>query len=128
MPLMIQKHYFRSDARTNPGAFYIFGDNEERVGYGGQAGEMRDEPNAIGIATLSFKREWSDNMVDVWRQVAIIKRDFAPVWAILAQRKVVVWPADGIGTGIAALDRVSPRTFGYIQAQLINLKRRYGVV
>ena len=31
--------------------YYVFGDNMERRGLGGQAGVMRGEPNAIGVPT-----------------------------------------------------------------------------
>lgn len=51
MPVMTQKFIFRSDLRTNPTIKYLFDDNLVRRGYGGQAKEMRDGPNAIGVAT-----------------------------------------------------------------------------
>jgi hypothetical protein len=42
---------YRRDLRANPESLYLFGDNTKRVGIGGQAREMRGEPNAVGIAT-----------------------------------------------------------------------------
>jgi len=41
----------RYELRQNLKTLYLFGDNTERRGMGGMAGEMRGEPNAIGVAT-----------------------------------------------------------------------------
>ncbi len=47
--IIFQKFIYREDLKTNQGVMYLFGDNDMRVGKGGQAKEMRGEPNAIGI-------------------------------------------------------------------------------
>ena len=49
--IIYQKFIYRSDLKANPSVLYLFGDNLQRVGLGGQAKEMRGEPNAVGIAT-----------------------------------------------------------------------------
>ncbi len=41
----------RDMVRAEPDARFVFGDNVEREGFGGQAAAMRGEPNAIGVAT-----------------------------------------------------------------------------
>lgn len=51
MIVLHQKFIFREDLQANPDVYYLFGDNVERRGLGGQAKEMRGEPNAIGVAT-----------------------------------------------------------------------------
>jgi hypothetical protein len=122
--LIVVDRYTKQDLRNNPKIFYVFGDNEERIGNGGQAGACRDEPNAIGVATLSFRREWSDRMSDVWRQCRVIRRDFTPILQNLQVGNTVIWPADGVGTGIANLPEVSPRTFAYLQ-RLVNVMLEY---
>lgn len=43
------KYIKRQDLKSNPNTQYLFGDNLKRSGFGGQAKEMRGEPNAIGI-------------------------------------------------------------------------------
>ena len=58
MPVIYQKRICRDDLRRNPNAVYIFGDNEARTGLGGQAREMRGEPNAMGIATKRSPHEF----------------------------------------------------------------------
>ena len=108
-----QKMIYRADLRANPDTLYVFGDNEQRVGNGGQAGEMRGEPNAIGVATLSFEHPWGDH--DFLHQAAVIDADLAPVVAALLLGQEVVLPLDGIGTGIAQLRERSPGTFEHLQ-------------
>lgn len=56
----------REKVRANPDVLYLFGDNDIRKGFGGQAKEMRGEPNAMGISTKklpsnkpeAFKTDW----------------------------------------------------------------------
>jgi hypothetical protein len=44
-------HITRQRVRENLDTIFIFGDNLQEKGFGGQAREMRGEPNAIGIPT-----------------------------------------------------------------------------
>ena len=41
----------REYVRANPDKIFLFGDNLEQRGLGGQAAAMRGEPNAVGIPT-----------------------------------------------------------------------------
>jgi len=50
MPILYQDQIKRDDLRAHPDRIYLFGDNVARQGRGGQAKEMRGEPNALGIA------------------------------------------------------------------------------
>ena len=100
---------------------YVFGDNEARCGLGGQAGEMRGEPNAVGVATLRAPGfYWTDRDYD--RQCAIIDADIAPILEAITAGRTVVLPTDGLGTGIAQLDLVAPKTFAYLTAKLVSLQ------
>ncbi len=47
--IIFQKFIYREDLKNNQGVIYLFGDNDMRRGRGGQAKEMRGEPNSIGI-------------------------------------------------------------------------------
>ncbi len=51
MPIIREPRITRQMVREHPDRLFVFGDNLARVGYGGQAREMRDEPNAVGIPT-----------------------------------------------------------------------------
>lgn len=49
MPVVKQDQIMRRDLLDNQDKLYVFGDNMVRRGFGGQAREMRGEPNAVGI-------------------------------------------------------------------------------
>ena len=122
--VIYQKRIYRDDLRCNPTVTYLFGDNERRVGLGGQAGEMRGEPNAVGVRTKRLPSNaldafWSDdNFTDNCRKVF---EDLVPVFALLSKdaSRIVVVPTDGLGTGLSALQIHAPRTLAYVD-QLIN--------
>lgn len=119
--LILQHLIYRADLRANPSILYVFGDNEERWGRGGQAAEMRDEPNAIGVATLKAPSVfWTED--DAARQCAVIDADMAPLFAALRAGRIVVFPLDGIGSGLADLERRSPTTWAHLQQRINELK------
>lgn len=121
MPLLLQSRIYRADLRANPSVTFVFGDNQARVGFGGQAAEMRGEPNAVGIATLKAPGVfWSEG--EASRQCQQIDADMAPLFAALRCGEIVVFPLDGVGTGLADLARRSPTTFAYMQEQIAALK------
>lgn len=122
MPMITQKRIYRSDLRNNPDILYIFGDNEARCGIGGQAGEMRGEPNAIGVATLTAPgHSWNSRDTD--RQCSVLDADLARVRDAIKAGKIVVYPEDGIGTGIACMEMNAPATFRYLQIQIAMLRQ-----
>ena len=111
------KRYTVADVQANPDKIYIFGDNTEGWGKGGQA-IIRDEPNAFGIATKDSPRDFmSDDNFEANK--ARIDADIA---AIKADGRPIVFPEDGIGTGRADLENKAPRTWAYLQEQLEGLK------
>lgn len=119
--LIFQSRIYRADLKANPDVFYVFGDNERRVGLGGQAAEMRGEPNAIGVATLAAPGVfWT--ATDTERQCGVINRDLTRVIVALNRNQIVVWPMDGIGTGLARLRDRAPATFAHLQEQVAYLK------
>lgn len=112
----------REYIRANPDKIFLFGDNLERRGYGGQAAAMRGESNAIGIPTKNSPSNkddayFSDEEFD--QNKTAIDAAFAEVTRATANSsRVIVIPADGLGTGRAQLGRRAPRTFAYLQQQL----------
>lgn len=128
MPLGFQKRYYREDAGRNPTWLYVFGDNVARDGFGGQAKEMRGEPNAVGVCTKYFPGKepgdyFDEHPVRVVAQNRIIDEDMKPLFAHLKTGGVVIWPTDGIGTERAALPTKAPSTFEHIQKKLAALVR-----
>lgn len=108
-----QKIIKREDLQANPDFMYLFGDNLVRKGLGGQAGEMRGEPNAIGIATKKYPNNdplsffYDDQYME---NVAAIYEDIMPAMQHLMNGGVLVIPMDGLGTGLSALPLHAPRT------------------
>ncbi|MFD2261422.1 hypothetical protein ACFSM5_00885 [Lacibacterium aquatile] len=124
MPLIFQTFITRADIQANPDKLYIFGDNEQRKGMGGQAIEFRGEPNAVGIATkieprLKETSFWSDDDYD--RCIAIVDADFDPVFAHARNGGTIICPEAGLGTGLAQLSERAPRILAHLQKRLKEL-------
>jgi hypothetical protein len=115
--LIYQKFINREDCWLNPHLLYIFGDNELRRGYGGQAKAMRGEPNAHGIATLRQPHDpWTDDQFE--HNKAVIDKDVEKLIARIPQYMGIVFPADGVGTGLSRLDVEAPETYAYLSKRL----------
>jgi hypothetical protein len=130
MPVETWHRYARAYLRANPDKLFVFGDNWARTGHGGQARESRGEPNAIGIRTKKAPTyEEQDFLTDAEYSVNVTKilADFELVFLALRQGKTVVWPADGIGTGIARLPARAPETLRFINTIIGSLKAVYGI-
>lgn len=124
----IERRYLitRQMLRDEPKALFVFGDNIEERGLGGQAREMRGEPNAIGIPTKwkpdmseqsFFRDEHFDAVVD------IISARFGLLEYHLLNGAKVVFPEAGIGTGLADLSSKSPKIWALIQAHIHRLAK-----
>ena len=130
MIILHQKIIMRSDIQANRHALYIFGDNLDRKGFGGQAKEMRGEPNSFGIAT---KRSITHNYPDDYFHDAeddvrdIIIKEFINLNRHLSyyEYDAIIIPLDGIGTGIAKMPEYAPKALEFINQQFIILKGSY---
>lgn len=123
--LIFQKRIYREDLRANRKVTYAFGDNMEGEGMGGQAAEMRGESNAIGVPTKQrpgmadadffsddnffYNRDWIGCMMEILDNH-------------LRNGRTVVLPLDGLGTGLAELEKRAPKTFAYLQERIERLK------
>ena len=115
--IVYQSRIYRADLWANPDVLYVFGDNVLRRGLGGQAKEMRGEPNAVGVAT-----KWSpgnhpldyfdDYLYD--KCTHIIRTDWEKAVNHDWNGGVVVVPLDGIGTGLSELPTRAPKIYDYI--------------
>lgn len=127
MPVIYQKMIRRQDLQENPDVLYVFGDNAERQGLGGQAKEMRGEHNAVGIRTKRAPNNrpsafFSEDPDDVAEQNAWIAEDFEAIYEHLDQGGTVVVPADGVGSGLSRLKEVSPSSWDFLCEQMDRLK------
>lgn len=112
--VILQGWINREDLQNNAGkAFYLFGDNTVRKGMGGQAGAMRGEPNAIGVATKLTPTSGSNayfSDLEFEHNVAIIASDLQRAFDVRDNGFIVVIPTDGLGTGLSELPTRAPRT------------------
>lgn len=115
MPIEYRKFISRQMLRDEPEKLFVFGDNLRRKGFGGQAREMRGEPNAVGIPTkiapsMHPNAFFTDRHIDAW------KRESAhDIERLRKHAGKIVWPKDGIGTGLARLDIKAPGIFDAIE-------------
>lgn len=133
MLIIKQKMIFREDIKANPHLLYIFGDNLKRYGFGGQAKEMRGEPNSFGIATKRLASHnypedyFHDEDPDV---IGIIDEEFKELKKFVHEKislyehyfQAIVIPLDGIGTGLSKLPEKAPKLLEYINKKLEGLK------
>ena len=118
----------RDMVRANPDTLYVFGDNMERRGYGGQAKEMRGEPNAIGVPT-----KWAPGRRarDYFSNDDLLNRDvyhaiceaFDKIHVALDAGRDVVIPTDGLGTGLAELPIRVPLLHRMIERAIAALEK-----
>lgn len=103
----ILRRYTRSQIRSNRSVLFVFGDNLSRIGFGGQAAEARGEPNSVGIVTkISPSRYLNDDYWELVKDPIVIAFDRLRVH--LLQGENIVWPEDGVGTGLADLSNRAP--------------------
>jgi hypothetical protein len=125
MTLLYIKKYSRSYIQAHPDWIFVFGDNLERSGFGGQAAEARGEPNAIGIATkrkptMEPDAFLSEEDYDDW----FIKERPTLARLIKASQngRTIIWPLDGIGTGLARLEKNAPAIWNDIEQLRMSIQ------
>ena len=125
--LVFVKRITRDMLRAEPEARFVFGDNVARKGMGGQAKEMRGEPNAIGVVT-----KWGPSMVpgvffsdDDHDATEHVGSDLLDVAHALSVGRTVYFPADGIGTGLSELPKRAPKLHAKIGEYIARLSAEY---
>jgi len=115
----------RSFVREHRDHIFLFGDNLARRGFGGQAAQMRAEPNAIGIPTKKLPSNAEEAFftdAEFEQNKAAIDRAFERLSRMSStSEQVIVIPSDGLGTGRAQLENRAPLTFAYLQKRLRDL-------
>ena len=127
--VIFQKRIKRTDLQSNKNKLYLFGDNSLKIGMGGQAKEMRGEPNAVGIITKFYPSmkinafltdENEDSICLLW------KKQFQPVIKHLIAGGDVIIPLDGLGTGLAMLHIKAPKLYIKLKLLIETLGNIYG--
>ena len=118
---VISENYTPELLKANPNKLFLFGDNNQRKGKGGQA-IIRDEPNAIGISTKLIPSNTADAFMSddqLADNKAVIDSDIKKAKEKAEKEsKTIVLPKGGFGTGLAALATKAPQTFAYLNKRL----------
>lgn len=125
MPILQQHRIYRCDLQNNPEVLYLFGDNWKQVGLGGQAKEMRGEPNAFGIATKFAPGNLDEDFFKDALLMTILPRmneELIYVAAELKKDRLVVLPSDGLGTGLSELPTRAPIINSILVRSIQSLK------
>jgi len=113
-------HITRELVQTEKHKLFVFGDNVVRRGSGGQAREMRGEPNAIGIITKFYPSMTDSSFLNDSFYKRWLELSANDILQLFLFPYIVVWPRMGIGTGLAYLPEKAPKIFRTIE--LIKLK------
>lgn len=126
MPIEFRKRITREMLQAEPNTLFVFGDNLQRRGFGGQAKEMRGEPNAVGLPTKRAPHMYKDAFLmdtDLETIRRVTQADLRRLLNCAALSGTIVWPRDGIGTGLAALGANAPAIKAFYDGILERLKK-----
>lgn len=124
MNIRYEKKFSAKLLRSHPRDIFVFGDNLERKGKGGQA-VIRDEPNAFGVPTKREPRRaaeayFSDQEDEMEAMVQSLRELYRK-----GKTATLVFPTDGLGTGLADMEKRSPKIFKKMND---ILEEHFGVV
>ena len=114
------KRYSVEMCENNPKCLFIFGCNLLKVGLGGQA-IIRKCPNAYGIPTKKLPSQLANSYFsdsDYEENIEHIKK---AIDEIPTNYKAIIFPTDGLGTGLADLPNKAPKTYAFLN-KYINSK------
>lgn len=120
----------RDFVRKNKDKMFVFGDNDAREGYGGQAKEMRDEANTIGIPVKKAPDNKSESFYTDKEFIVNVDGILDELFLLedyLERGIDVIFPSAGIGTGLAQLDKKAPKTFEFLKNCMEYLINKFGM-
>jgi len=125
MKVVVQEEWFSlKQCNNNPSYIYVFGDNLLRVGEAGQA-QIRSASNSIGIATkrspsMNEESFFADTCEDHFALLNDIQRVYKIYKDPQFQNMILVFPSDGLGTGLSELPKRSPFLNNQLKMMLKN--------
>jgi hypothetical protein len=126
MKVEIQKEWYSiKQAKDNPDKIYVFGDNLIGKGTGGQA-KIRYAKNSFGIPTKrlpsrtknAYFSDQMDEKIAIYDSIIKLKKMYD-------NGKTIVFPVDGLGTGLSKMPEFSPKLFKYMNnliSKTFNIK------
>ena len=114
---LFSKRFSRELVENNPDKIFVFGDNLIRKGTGGQA-VIRGLENSFGIPTKRLPSMSEDaffgDRVDEKLGVSSSLEELL----LVSKGRTVVFPLDGVGTGMAQMKEKSPLLFSSLKEQI----------
>ena len=120
--MVISKRFSIEQCRTNPTTLFVFGDNLERYGEGGQA-IIRRQTNAIGLVTKKKPGGTKDSYfsdIEYEQNIKIIEEDIERIKEYVKNYKTICFAQFGLGTGLSDMPRKCPKTFCYLTVRLLE--------
>ncbi|MFX4226372.1 MAG: hypothetical protein ACFHHU_00350 [Porticoccaceae bacterium] len=119
--IMFREFISRDMLIAEPNVLFVFSDDLERAGIGGQAIEMRGEPNAVGIPTRKSPKDhssalFSDADFQQWRAASLV--NWRRLFAHVKNGGSIVWPSNGLGSGTSKLKEAAPEVDASIKRNL----------
>jgi len=116
----MNKFITRKYIQQHPEIIFVFGDNLEERGFGGQAAECRGEPNAFGIPTKYYPKMDTE---------AFFSDKDCMLLCYVIDKAIRNIPNDGreiyvlprIGAGLAQMPKRCPRIYKYLVKKLKEL-------
>jgi hypothetical protein len=116
------KRYSVNLVDSMPDCVFIFGDNLIAAGCGGQA-QIRYCKNSHGIPTKKLPSNSSESFFTDDEFELNKKAIDSALESIPSEYKTIVFPEDGLGTGLADLPNKAPRTYAYLN---YAINRKFG--
>jgi hypothetical protein len=113
------------DTKKNPKHLFIYGDNNLHDGKKGQS-IIRNEPNTHGIPTKRLPRNHStafysdDDYMDNCKQIDEAIKQIRNKLNT-GEYDALVFPENGLGTGLSQLQEKAPLTFIFLNKSILNL-------
>lgn len=127
MNFVIAKRWWNiQDCLEHPDYLFVFGDNDIHQGHGGQA-IIRDQPNAIGVPTKKLPSNKPDafhNDAELQTNIIKISTGLNQILRRSVSYRKVVFPKDGLGTGLSQLPTKAPQTY---QCLIFQLNKLFGL-
>ena len=115
------------DLRCNKNSLFVYGYNDIKKGKKGQA-IIRDEPNAIGIPTKKYPSLYNHSFYTD-TEFELNKKKIDNAIELLLEKSInydyIVFPKDGLGTGLAKMDTKAPKTFAYLSERIREFILKY---
>jgi len=122
---VVSRRYSIEQCRINFDTLFIFGDNLDRIGMGGQA-VIREQKNSIGLATKkkpTMQKEDFFTDAEFDENCQIIDEEIEKIIKFAEEMDFnkIALPQMGLGTGLSDMPRKCPKTFCYLTMKLIDV-------